>query len=196
MSCALLTRCRIPATRVVASFLALVPHLASNAVAQAPPSLASSDSLAIRAASLAILLERIREVEVNGQRIWLRPDRADDPAQGRRVLLGGPSPSELESLKRRFPSLELLPYEDDPFVCPPGVEVYMPLIGCPIREDGIVVELSSPRRQGNRVIAGGSVTRSWTSSLGVQSAMTSYELLFERDDEGWRFVGVGRIVTT
>lgn len=187
---------RRPSTSIL---LLLAWGSTSSVSGQVPEMLASSDSVEVRRAVLGVLLSPDRR-PIDGRysgRVWLQPYRVRDEEAGTWVVQGGPTPLELESLRAIFPDLEVLPPDADPFLCPDGVEVRMPGPGCPIRDDGAIVELYPPRLEAGLVMAGGSVITSSPGQSGeFVTGLTGFEIAFEWTGVGWRFLEIRLTMVT
>jgi hypothetical protein len=170
-------------------------------VGQALPELTRAEAFGIQMQALQIMLDTIdiRRTDEELPRLWLLPRASEGLDSG--VVF---SPNEVDQLRELAPTLRhTLGSREELFVCPEGRSVFMPLSGCPIKEDGAIVNVTDPRSAesfvaahrarglptlGAEVIVSGSVTQ--TSADGERTNLTGITMGFRKQADEWVFVGI------
>jgi hypothetical protein len=150
---------------------------AAHGFGQATASLTSADSARIKIE----LLKYITGDSTTSGRVWLgtRSYRSAPPASI--------SDAQLAAIQAQYPNARNTQPRDSLFLCGPGERVMMPLSGCQIRDDGIIVELGPFVLDGDSVRADVSVTQSWRYRDGKwHSYARGGAAVFERVSGVWR----------
>lgn len=151
----------------------------------------SRDSAEVTIAAMAKLLGSRQD----GVRVWVRdgtrPQRESGAVSPRTL-----SPAQWTAISEAYPAARLVTWSDTLFLCPPGVRVTMPVTGCPVREDGVIINLLPPRVQGDSVWIRGVLTRSQRTHDGHHTWASSADMLFSREDGVWTFRRFGLRATT
>lgn len=177
---------------IVAVLIVAAPAAAR---AQYPP-MTASDSALLHVTSIRILFDRLASGITAEHPIWLRLHvQRPDTGSGSPLQ---PSETQWREISHALPSARLAGARDTLFECPPGVRVSMPGTGCPIRENGIIVEVDRP------VVDGDSATMwVWLIESGASDGRTltwaqGLALVLERAGDGrtWRLRAVrARFIT-
>jgi hypothetical protein len=157
--------------------------------------LTSADSAQIRVATLRILIDSLAESPESPGRIWISGSHQlrRDTASARQFAL---SDTQWAAISQAFPTARHVVPTDSLFLCPAGVELRMPGSGCPIKEDGIVVELAPLRVDADSVTSSGLLVQSSTSYGRLVTWAQGMWLVFERVQGRWRVRAIrGRFIT-
>ncbi len=147
------------------------------------------DSAALRLSVIEIVLDSLASERVHTSRLWIRAYLSVDPGT-RRLQRVPPTAEQLATIRSRFPTAAVPASHDGLFLCPPGVRVRMPGVGCPILEDGLIVEVGPLEIDADSAHASGSVIQSSTRNGRTSTWAQGVRLLFRRSMSGWKFVRV------
>jgi hypothetical protein len=164
--------------------LILTASLSAPVQAQAVPTLTGGDSVSIRVASLRALFQLLRIDATSLARIWI----VTHEGVGYGPMRVGQVPlteREHAAIRSAYPGARTAIAMDSVIQCPPGVELMMPIRGCPIRDDGIVVRFIPFNVDGDTIRTGGEVIQSRPGGYPTHSWAAGMSLLFVRVGRDW-----------
>jgi hypothetical protein len=149
----------------------------------------SEDSAGVRIAALRVVLDTLGPQGADAGRIWVRPHTERDPATGERrsVTL---SPAERAAVAEAFPTARVIDAPDTSFLCPPMMRTLLPGTGCPIRDDGVIVEFAPLRFDGDSVSTAGMLIQSWPAARGTLTWVQWIDLVLDRTRGKWEVRGI------
>lgn len=165
--------------------IVLIAAVASIPVPVACAAQTANDAATVYVQALRITLERLGPAEPT-PRLWVRRMRQRTPS-------GAMSPDTLATIEwaaiaSAFPQARQATDADTLFLCPPGVRVMMPVRGCPIRDDGMIIDLGQPRIDGDSAVIAVTLTQSGPGLRNaVHSWASGYDVVFFRIGESWYF---------
>jgi hypothetical protein len=166
---------------ITAVLAGVAPQALGSQAANLPP----AESASLRVATVTILLDSlVHDVPKQG-RIWIGGGvHFSYEAKGvDRYIV---SDTEWQAISQVYSGARRAAVTDTVFLCPDGVKLQMPGSGCPIREGGIVIDLQPLQIDGDTVMTGGYLIRSYDGGERTDTWALSARLVFERFQQNWR----------
>jgi glyoxalase-like protein len=142
-------------------------------------SLTSADSAHVVVETLRLALDSTR-ASSTAQTVWLRDDGPGESSYSLEL-----NTTLRSALLEAYPRVRIVPRSEKLFLCTDDRVLTLPGDSCPIKDNGIIVTLSTWRLAGDSLMTGATVTRTagstWAESVG---------LLFRRLNGAWQFVRV------
>jgi hypothetical protein len=133
-----------------------------------------------------VLLDSLAPAVSRTDRIWLGVRFRGTAA----AALYHITDAEAAAIADAYPGSRRAAPGDTIYLCPPGVELRLPGTACPIRDDGVVMELGPLRFDGDSVATSGWLIRSSTRGGSLVTWAEVLSLVFERHCRGWRLRGI------
>lgn len=151
-----------------------------------------AQSLHVAAVQAALDVGAVRDS--GRSRIWMVPYTDHHLQPSAQPVTDLPEPVR-QALTNAYPILRFRGSETSLFLCPPGVQVEMPGVGCPILEDGLIIALGPPSYS-----ADGSVKITvrvvQSEEAGAYTQAIGLTLLMTKDEAGrWTRTGLGSWIT-
>jgi hypothetical protein len=183
------------AGRATFALLLFVRFEGTGEPSQDRASLTQADSIQAWSAALRVLIDSLGPRRSDPYRIWLHADRerAGTSSGVRFVPLSQDAEREIQ---RSFPTARYSEKFDSLVLCSAGVQLRLPGSGCPIRDDGVIIQLWSLRVHFDSLSVHGVLIQSSPGRTRTVSWAQGISLVFVRAGGLWKLVKAsGRWIT-